>query len=70
MYELTSIQTGKKYAGKVVDKSGLVKPKMIENVHSVRESDVCKLYKHFEDNRYHYLILELCSNDVRFDAAL
>ena len=40
VYELTSIQTGKKYAGKVVDKSGLVKPKMIENVHSVRESDV------------------------------
>ena len=40
MYELTSIQTGKKYAGKVVDKSGLVKPKIIENVHSVRKSDV------------------------------
>ena len=22
------------------------------------------MYKHFEDNRYHYLILELCSHDV------
>ena len=26
MYELTSVQTGKKYAGKIVDKSGLTKP--------------------------------------------
>ena len=24
------------------------------------------MYKHFEDNRYHYLILELCSHDVVF----
>lgn len=32
MYELTSVQTGKKYAGKVVDKSGLVKPKVIDKV--------------------------------------
>ena len=37
---LDRYRIGKKYAGKVVDKSGLVKPKMIENVHSVRESDV------------------------------
>jgi hypothetical protein len=29
---LTSIQTGKKYAGKVVDKAGLVKPKVIDKV--------------------------------------
>ncbi len=32
MYELTSIRTGKKYAGKVVEKAGLTKPKYLEKV--------------------------------------
>ena len=32
VYELTSVRTGKKYAGKVVEKEGLKKPKVLEKV--------------------------------------
>ena len=71
VYELTSVRTGKKYAGKVVEKEGLKKPKVLEKFRSeirIHESldhpHICKMYKHFEDNRYHFLILELCSNKV------
>ena len=31
---------------------------------SLDHPHICKMYKHFEDNRYHFLILELCSNKV------
>ena len=30
MYELTSVQSGKRYAGKIVDKSGLSSPNKLE----------------------------------------
>ncbi|UJR21968.1 hypothetical protein I4U23_025036 [Adineta vaga] len=66
-YELTDIQTGQIYAGKVVPKSLLVKPHQREKMQqevtihqSLRHKHIVQFYSYFEDENNVYIVLELC----------
>ncbi|KAG1708695.1 hypothetical protein DVH05_022321 [Phytophthora capsici] len=68
-YELKCQQTGKVYAGKVVAKSSLVKPKAKQKftseikIHkSLHHPQVVQFEHFFEDSDNAYILLELCSN--------
>ena len=63
---MTSIQTGKKYAGKVVDKAGLVKPKVIDKVGLFVEFVIGSLIVRFEyTNPLITLIYVKCINTLK-----
>ncbi|KAK1938099.1 putative serine/threonine-protein kinase CCRP1 [Phytophthora citrophthora] len=68
-YELKCEQTGKVYAGKVVAKSSLVKPKAKQKftseikIHkSLHHPQVVQFEHFFEDSDNAYILLELCRN--------
>eukprot|EP00761_Pharyngomonas_kirbyi_P014910 gb/GECH01014941.1/.p1 GENE.gb/GECH01014941.1/~~gb/GECH01014941.1/.p1 ORF type:complete len:654 (+),score=134.41 gb/GECH01014941.1/:1-1962(+) len=70
-YELTPIHKDDVgiYAGKVIDKATLVKPKTKQKlsteikIHkSLDHENIVKFYRFFEDNNYVYIMLELCKN--------
>ncbi|CAF0938907.1 unnamed protein product [Adineta ricciae] len=66
-YELTDVQTGQVFAGKVVPKSLLIKPHQREkmqqevSIHqSLRHKHIVQFYSYFEDENNVYIVLELC----------
>ncbi|KAG6574745.1 PLK/PLK-UNCLASSIFIED protein Kinase [Phytophthora cinnamomi] len=73
-YELKCEQTGKVYAGKVVAKSSLVKPKAKQKftseikIHkSLHHPQVVQFEHFFEDSDNAYILLELCRNQSLSD---
>ncbi|KAL3662967.1 hypothetical protein V7S43_011911 [Phytophthora oleae] len=73
-YELQCEQTGKVYAGKVVAKSSLVKPKAKQKftseikIHkSLHHPQVVQFEHFFEDSDNAYILLELCRNQSLSD---
>jgi len=68
-YEFKEIETNLLWAGKVVAKSLLLKPKHIQKMKSEIEihkkmlhKNIVKFIRHFEDDKFHYIIMELCPN--------
>ena len=68
-YEFKEIETNIIWAGKVVAKSLLIKPKHIQKMKSEIEihkkmlhKNIVKFIRHFEDEKFHYIIMELCPN--------
>lgn len=73
-YELICDATGKKYAGKVVAKTSLIKPKSKQKfqaeirIHrSLHHARVVRFYSCFEDDENWYILLELCRNHTLSD---
>ncbi|CAI2724596.1 unnamed protein product [Schistosoma spindalis] len=67
-YELIDRKTGEKYAGKVINKSALVKDSQKEkmrqeiSIHrSLKHENVVRFYGNFEDSEFIYILLELCN---------
>ena len=64
--------SGDKVAMKIISKKKLKSIKGAEEklkteikIHkSLDHPKIVKFYSHFEDNKYHYLVLELCSDKV------
>jgi polo-like kinase 1 len=69
-YELTSLDSGRTYAGKIIPRATLAhKPsaqkKMVHEIkihRSIAHQNVVKFERFFEDHQNVYLLLELCSN--------
>ncbi|CAF3726918.1 unnamed protein product [Adineta steineri] len=66
-YELTDVNTGQIYAGKIVPKTMLVKPHQKEKMQqevtihqSLTHKHIVQFFSYFEDENYVYIILELC----------
>ncbi|RHY47029.1 hypothetical protein DYB38_012005 [Aphanomyces astaci] len=71
-YEVTCDTTGAKFAGKIVEKQSLVKPKArlkftseIRIHRTLQHPRVVQFKHYFEDDANCYLLLELCTNQVR-----
>lgn len=72
-YELTDLDNGQVFAGKIVSKQLLVKPhqkdKMAQEIsihRSLKHDHVVGFHSFFEDNNFVYIVLELCKRRVSF----
>lgn len=70
-YELTDIDNGHIFAGKIVSKQLLVKPhqkdKMAQEIsihRSLKHEHIVGFHSFFEDNNFVYVVLELCKRRV------
>ncbi|PRP87793.1 putative protein kinase [Planoprotostelium fungivorum] len=68
-YELRDLTTGKIHACKMVEKSSLAKPRALNKlkteirIHRAMEHpNVVKFNRYFEDDKYYYILLELCNH--------
>eukprot|EP00462_Mataza_sp_D1_P019146 CAMPEP_0175139226 /NCGR_PEP_ID=MMETSP0087-20121206/10782_1 /TAXON_ID=136419 /ORGANISM="Unknown Unknown, Strain D1" /LENGTH=729 /DNA_ID=CAMNT_0016422207 /DNA_START=89 /DNA_END=2278 /DNA_ORIENTATION=+ len=68
-YELTSMDSNRTYAGKIIPKSSLAKPssrkKLLNEIkihRSIRDPNVVRFERFFEDKENVYILLELCPN--------
>jgi len=67
-FELTDLETNSLYAGKVIPKSGIRKKweqaRLMNEItihKSLKHKNIIEFVDHFEDDRFHYIILELCT---------
>ena len=71
MREAVSKSTGERAACKVIDKSKLPNPKMLENevriMKRIRHENIVKLYDEFETETNLFLVMEPCSGGELFD---
>lgn len=73
VYRVSDVNTGQDYAMKVINKEKYTKPKSIEKLKSeisiqasLNHPHILRSYAHYEDYRYHYILLELApGNSVR-----
>lgn len=70
-YELTDISSGIKFAGKIISKKNLIKPKAQQKliteikIHKKLEHrHVVQFHRYFEDAQYVYIVLERCTNQT------
>lgn len=68
-YELTSMDSNRSYAGKIIPKTSLAKPssrkKLLNEIkihRSIRDPNVVRFERFFEDKENVYILLELCPN--------
>ena len=68
-YELTDLESGTLYAGKIITKASLVKPRAKQKLKSeikihkaMKHENVVKFFHHFEDKENIYMLLEICKN--------
>lgn len=76
-YEMRDISTGKIYAGKIVDKSTIVKPRAAQKLRteikihrSLHHKSIVGFEKYFEDEKNVYILLEMCNHKVRIELPL
>jgi polo-like kinase 1 len=69
VYEFTNTATGKVFAGKVVKKASLTKPRSKQKLMSeikihkkLNHENIVKLERFFEDSENVYILLELCEH--------
>ncbi|KAK8778277.1 hypothetical protein V5799_020381 [Amblyomma americanum] len=69
-YEFVDRKTNAVYAGKIVSKTSLNRPRLKQNMEkeihihkNLRHKHIVDFYSHFEDNDNHYIILELCRRE-------
>ncbi|RNF01138.1 putative protein kinase, putative,polo-like protein kinase [Trypanosoma conorhini] len=74
VYEFKDLATNAQYAGKIIDKGNLVrrgseaKLRMEIDIHRrVRHPHIVQFVKAFQDDYYHYILLELCSKKSLMD---
>ncbi|ESL05766.1 serine/threonine protein kinase [Trypanosoma rangeli SC58] len=74
VYEFKDLETNAQYAGKIIDKGNLVrrgseaKLRMEIDIHSrVRHPHIVRFVKAFQDDSYHYILLEQCSKKSLMD---
>lgn len=67
VYRVQESETGQDFAIKVINKSKYTKPKSIEKLKgeisiqsSLNHPNVLRSFGHYEDSRYHYILLEYC----------
>ena len=65
VYRVTDVKTGKEYAMKVLNKEKYIKPKTLEKLKSeiaiqasLNHPNVLASYGHYEDFKFHYILLE------------
>ena len=70
-YELTDLDNGQVFAGKIVSKQLLVKPhqkdKMAQEIsihRSLKHDHIVGFHSFFEDSNFVYIVLELCKRRV------
>eukprot|EP01117_Protostelium_nocturnum_P016446 TRINITY_DN6506_c0_g1_i2.p1 TRINITY_DN6506_c0_g1~~TRINITY_DN6506_c0_g1_i2.p1 ORF type:complete len:173 (+),score=41.97 TRINITY_DN6506_c0_g1_i2:132-650(+) len=68
-YEMRDLSTGKIYAGKIVDKSTLVKPRAAQKLkteikihRSLHHKNIVRFERYFEDSKNVYILLEMCNH--------